>query len=323
MRDVPSILRRAAVPEMDFSGHVVLAGPKANPALPSGTRVFGSVSPGSSVLSGVGTLAEFVEVPSNLVQAIPPNTRLDEAATFGGLAQTGLKMVETAGADKGHWTLIHGASGAVGIVATQLAKAKGATVVATCSASKFDMVTAAGADKVSLKDFRMAVFWCCSTLTLEQVIDYTAHGQLHKYLQSTFKDQPFDSIMDAVGSQDLYVHSPAYLKPKGIYVNVGSMEDESAFRSILRWAKNSNIPNVLGGTPRKFAMFGASVTQDGVKKLAEHAKRGYLKVFIDSTFKLEDVLAVSCFLPWGRIDPGFLNIANSSYRDTIDWRAGR
>ena len=108
--------------------------------------------------------------------------------------------------------------------------------------------------------------------------------------------QPFDSIMDAVGSQDLYVHSPAYLKPKGIYVNVGSLGDKSSIHSILRWAKNANVPNILGGTPRKFAMFGASVTPDGVRKLAEHARSGHLKVFIDSTFKMEDVLAVSCVL---------------------------
>ena len=155
MREVPSILRRAAIPEMDFSGHVVLAGPTANPALPPGTRVFGTISPGSSVLSGAGSLAEYVVVPSELVQAIPQNIRLDEAATFGGLAQTALKMVETAGAAKGHRTIIHGASGGVGIVATQLAKAKGATVIATCSASKFDMVKAAGADEVSAESLSM------------------------------------------------------------------------------------------------------------------------------------------------------------------------
>jgi NADPH:quinone reductase-like Zn-dependent oxidoreductase len=127
------------------------------------------------------------------------------------------------------------------------------------------------------------------------VIDYTAHGQLHEYLKSEFNDQAFDSILDTFGSQDLYVHSPAYLKPKGVYVNVGTMEDKSSIHSIWRWAKNSNVPNVLGGTPRRFAMFGASVTPDGVRKLAEHARSGHLKVFIDSTFKMEGVLEVSLF----------------------------
>jgi NADPH:quinone reductase-like Zn-dependent oxidoreductase len=166
MREVPSLLRRNAVPEMDFSGHVVLAGPTANPALSPGMKVFGTISPASGLLSGAGSLAEYIVIPSDLVQTIPPNVRLDEAATLGGLAQTALKMVETAGVVQRHWIMIHGASGGVGIVATQLAKAKGATVVATCSACNIDMVKAAGADEVSLKDLCMTLFCCYLMMNL-------------------------------------------------------------------------------------------------------------------------------------------------------------
>jgi hypothetical protein len=56
--------------------------------------------------------------------------------------------------------------------------------------------------------------------------------------------------------------------------------------------KNSHTPRILGGTPRRFSMFGASITADGVRKLAEIARDGHLKVFIDSVFKMEDVLEV-------------------------------
>lgn len=98
-----------------------------------------------------------------------------------------------------------------------------------------------------------------------------------------------------MGSQDLFVHSPAYLKPNGIYVNVGTLADRSAAQSIWRWVKNSYTPSILGGTTRKFSMFGSSITADGVRKLAESAQRGDLKVFIDSVFKMEDALAVCSF----------------------------
>lgn len=149
MRDVPSILRKNAIPEGDFSGHVALAGPSAGPEFSAGTRVFGTIHPTAGLLSGAGTLAEYLLVPSELVQVVPSNVRLKEATALGGLAQTALKMVETAVVANGHRVLVHGASGGVGIVALQLAKARGAIVVATCSKRNFELVQAAGADEVS------------------------------------------------------------------------------------------------------------------------------------------------------------------------------
>lgn len=125
-----------------------------------------------------------------------------------------------------------------------------------------------------------------------QVIDYVENHPLHTYTQANFGNQPFDSILDTVGSQDLYVHCPAYLKPKGIYVNVGSLADNGISQTLWRWAKNSHLPSILGGTPRKYYMFGASISADGVKKIAEIAQDGHLKIFIDSIFKMEDTLSV-------------------------------
>jgi NADPH:quinone reductase-like Zn-dependent oxidoreductase len=109
---------------------------------------------------------------------------------------------------------------------------------------------------------------------------------------NTYSDRPFDSILDAVGSQDLYQHCPAYLNRKGIYVNVGSEEDANQRQTFVRWARNSWTPSILGGIPRTFNMFGGSVTPDGVRKLAESAERGELRVFVDSIFKMGDVLEV-------------------------------
>lgn len=129
-------------------------------------------------------------------------------------------------------------------------------------------------------------------LIFPQIIDYVANNPLHNYVQTNYGDHPFDSILDAVGSQDLYVHCPTYLKPNGIYVNVGSLEDTSLLQSLWRWVKNSHAPSILGGTPRKFCMFGGSITKDGVRKLAQSAEKGDLRVFVDSVVKMEDALAV-------------------------------
>lgn len=75
----------------------------------------------------------------------------------------------------GERVLIHAAAGGVGIAATQIAKATGAHVTGTASASKHDAVRANGADAV---------------------IDYTRRGW-HKGAG------PFDVIMDAIGGASL------------------------------------------------------------------------------------------------------------------------
>ena len=47
----------------------------------------------------------------------------------------------------------------------------------------------------------------------------------------------------------------------------------------------------------------ASITSKGVKKLAEIAEKGHLKVFINPVFKMEDVLAVCSFTSVQGFDP--------------------
>ena len=131
------------------------------------------------------------------------------------------------------------------------------------------------------------------TVQIAQVINYQAHQQLHEHLAAEYTHQrTFDAILDTVGSQDLYTHSPQYLKPNGIYVNVGSTLDKSALHTFWRWFKNSNWPAFLGGTPRRFIMFGAAISPEGVKSLAELAKEGKLRIQVDKVFEMDKALEV-------------------------------
>lgn len=182
MNDVPSFLRKNAIPELDFSGIIAVTGPSVPPIFTPGTRVFGTIPPAASAFSGVGTLAEYTIVHSDYVQVIPSTIAFEEAATFGGLAQTALKILEKGAVAGGDCILIHGASGGIGIMATQLAKAKGATVVATSSSSKLQMVNNAGADEVSCPNL-----FIYKHLSL-QVIDYRANRPLHVPLTTSYGD---------------------------------------------------------------------------------------------------------------------------------------
>ena len=83
-------------------------------------------------------------------EVFPVNSDLSDAelASFPCSWSTAEGMLERADVSAGERVLITGASGGVGSAAVQLAKRRGATVVAVCSESKFAEVQALGADEV-------------------------------------------------------------------------------------------------------------------------------------------------------------------------------
>lgn len=105
--------------------------------------------------------AEYAVAPANELAAKPKALDFDQA---GGLPLAGLTawqaLVDAAGINAGHRVLIHAAAGGVGHLAVQIAKAKGAYVIATASTEKRDFVRSLGADEVidyTATDFTAAV----------------------------------------------------------------------------------------------------------------------------------------------------------------------
>jgi NADPH:quinone reductase-like Zn-dependent oxidoreductase len=96
-----------------------------------------------------GAHAEYVAAPSR--HFVPKPAALDHPHA-GALPLVGLtawqSLVETADVRQGQRVLVHAAAGGVGHVAVQLAKARGAHVIATASAPKHDFVRDLGADEV-------------------------------------------------------------------------------------------------------------------------------------------------------------------------------
>jgi NADPH:quinone reductase-like Zn-dependent oxidoreductase len=150
----PSLLpfRRTPIPGLDFSGTVVSAGPDAT--LSPGTRVCGTLSV-RLVATGHGSLAKYVLVPEGLVAKVPEGLGMGEAAGLGVVGQTAtLAMRATEGAlvdgkeGRRRKVLVNGASGGLGSMIVQLAKAEGARVVGVCSAGNGEFVRGMGADEV-------------------------------------------------------------------------------------------------------------------------------------------------------------------------------
>lgn len=113
----------------------------SNPKYPVGTRVFGA---------GQGAYATRVVTFENSLHPQPAGWSAVDAAGLFVTAPTSYgALVTRAGVKKGDWVLVHAAAGGVGLAAVQIAKAFGATVVATAgSARKLEVAKQFGADYV-------------------------------------------------------------------------------------------------------------------------------------------------------------------------------
>lgn len=80
-----------------------------------------------------GTAAEYVMVPEALAVPLPDNVSFDIGAALGVPALTAWFCADRAGAAPGRNVLVHGAVGAVGFYAAQMARLRGARVLGTVS----------------------------------------------------------------------------------------------------------------------------------------------------------------------------------------------
>jgi NADPH:quinone reductase-like Zn-dependent oxidoreductase len=95
-----------------------------------------------------GGFAQYTVAPTVHAHAITSEMSDAELASFPCSYSTAENMLTRAGLSAGETVLITGASGGVGSAAVQLAKRRGANVVAVAGQSKADEVKAAGADRV-------------------------------------------------------------------------------------------------------------------------------------------------------------------------------
>ena len=95
-----------------------------------------------------GGFAEYVVVPDANAHAIESGLTDTQLASFPCSYSTAEHMLSRPGVAAGQWVLVTGASGGVGGALVQLAKRRGASVIALTSAAKMAPVQALGADVV-------------------------------------------------------------------------------------------------------------------------------------------------------------------------------
>jgi NADPH:quinone reductase-like Zn-dependent oxidoreductase len=177
------------IPGYDIAGVVEKTGAKVT-NLKAGEAVYGYPTFG-------GGWAEYVTVKQWEVAAKPKTLNFAEAAAVPMGALTAWQaLVDTAQLHPGQTILVHGGSGGVGSFAVQIAKARGARVIATASTANQDLLKQLGADVA---------------------IDYT---------KTRFEDvaKDVDAVLDPVGKETL-ARSYGVVKKGGIVMSLVARPD--------------------------------------------------------------------------------------------------
>ena len=177
------------IPGYDIAGIVEKTGAKVT-NLKAGDAVYGYPTFG-------GGWAEYVTVKQWEVAAKPKTLNFAEAAAVPMGALTAWQaLVDTAQLHAGQTILVHGGSGGVGSFAVQIAKARGARVIATASTANQDLLKQLGADVA---------------------IDYT---------KTRFEDvaKDVDAVLDPVGKETL-ARSYGVVKKGGIVMSLVARPD--------------------------------------------------------------------------------------------------
>ena len=143
-------------------------------------------------LGGEGGYAQYVLATEDEIARKPEAITFEQAAAVPAAGSTAWKaLIETGDLEAGQTVLIHGGSGGVGHFAIQIAKARGAKVIATASAANQEFLKQMGADVV---------------------VDY-----MKQKFEDVAKD--IDLVLDSVG-EDTLKRSYGVVKKGGMIVSI-------------------------------------------------------------------------------------------------------
>lgn len=128
-----------------------------------------------------GGFAEYTTVAARHAYRVDSELSDVELASFPCSYSTAENLLTRARVASGERVLVTGASGGVGSAAVQLAKARGAYVIAITSAEKAEMLRELGADEVVLRD--QALRDALEAGSVDVVADLVAREQWPQYLE--------------------------------------------------------------------------------------------------------------------------------------------
>ncbi len=258
------------VPHSDGAGVVDRVGPGVS-ARREGERVW--------VLNGqwgrpLGTAAEYVVLPEDLVAPLPDVCSFEEGACFGIPALTAWRAVTVDGSVEGRTVLVTGGAGSVGHYAVQFAKLLGAAKVfaTVSSATKAEHARNAGADVV---------------------IDYRSEDVAARIAAET-GGRGVDRIVEV----DIATNGrllPRLIAKDGLCAVYGSAKPEFSLEF---------VPLIVSGAAIRFFIvyeLEAKARRDAIARMNDFFARGLVRHTIAARFPLEDCAAAHEAVEGGRL----------------------
>lgn len=258
---------------MDVSGTVVAVG-KDVTKFSVGDQVWGFNAAGAvwdgSTLGGLAghAWAQMVRVTQDAIGLKPSKMNFTEAGSVPLCGLTALSALKAVGAPwrTGATVVVLGATGGVGSLAVQIAKALGATrLIATASGSKADFVKSLGADEVI--DYRTEEWFNSS-----RIADKSVDAVVDTVLQPGTGDQAYSKLKNGGGFVTLCTGIPSCGAPTPSLWKILSRP------SVRHTALRCTSPPT-----------GNCATVGNLNELRDLAQAGHLRAQVQQTFKLEEI----------------------------------
>ncbi len=233
----------------DFAGVVVATGPAAQRYV-TNDRIFGTTH-------DHGTFAEYAIVgensPLDPVAKVPDDVGDADAAALPTAGLTALASLNALGVQSNTLLLINGATGGIGMFASQMARARGAAVVGTVHSGKEEFARSLGVDETVAYD-------------REDVVAALAQ----RYPNG------IDALLDLVSNAEEIKRLGGLVRRGGTVVSTVYTADVEWFES--RGVKAINI--VLTQTPES--------SHHGLRELVKMVEAGAVRVVISEEYQLSD-----------------------------------
>ncbi len=190
-----------------------------------------------------GGFAQFAVAPAKETHAIKSDLSDVELAAMPCAFSTAEGMMHRAGVGAER-VMITGASGGVGSAAIQLAKRRGATVVAVCSAAKAADVKAIGADEVV--DRNADLLKELGESSMDVVVDLVAGEQWPTFLDLLRRGGKYVTAGAIAGPIAQIDVRTLYLKDLTLYGC--TYQDEAVFKNLVSYIEAGEIRPVVAGT---------------------------------------------------------------------------
>lgn len=248
----------AEIPGLEFAGTVLEVGPRVRMWQP-GDRVMG--------IEAGGGYAEKIAVHERQLLAVPNSVSLVEAAAIPEVFLTAWDaLVVQGGLTSGRFALVHAGASGVGTAAIQIARAVGARVAVTCSASKMAR---------------------CRDLGAHGVFERSPHDWASEAREMS--PAGYDVVLDVVGGDEI-ARNLRLVADRGTVIQVGLMSGGAvAVDAGLLMARRSRwIGTTLRARPIEEKV---ALTRRFAAEMLPLFDTAVLRPVVDTTFPLTEAAA--------------------------------